>query len=313
MGLEDPRSKGNLPASSAPESVQTHEDYVVDAAVKVATLPRRMSIVSGSEFETRGPGIKRSTERAPNIQDQTRDSDEALSLPLPDKKNKSASFFGKLNAVLLSKPQQEHISKQAQGDAVSQGQFGLDIRHRPFQHSLLLSSRSSLDDEPLNDKNASVDDGDETENGESWSSAEESDLQKATLSAEARTLTELVLDSFWNVFNQRSSELYRQTAGGNQRSSSSTGEDSGFQKVHRSGTIGNNSGLLRGKPRLRGDDNEDDGRVPKRGKIEAGLPGDKLENTRYSCPYRKHDRMRYNIHTHRTCALSWFPTIARLK
>ncbi len=47
-------------------------------------------------------------------------------------------------------------------------------------------------------------------------------------------------------------------------------------------------------------------RPPKRGKIELELPSERIENTRYSCPFRKHSRQRYNIHTHRTCALSCF-------
>ncbi|KAH9211724.1 hypothetical protein DL95DRAFT_411770 [Leptodontidium sp. 2 PMI_412] len=34
---------------------------------------------------------------------------------------------------------------------------------------------------------------------------------------------------------------------------------------------------------------------------------------RFACPLRKHDPKKYSIWSHRSCALSGFPTIARLK
>jgi hypothetical protein len=69
----------------------------------------------------------------------------------------------------------------------------------------------------------------------------------------------------------------------------------------------------RGKCHSRLVDDEDDGRLPKRGKIESDIAPERIEIARYSCPYRKHNRQRYNNHAHKSCALSWFPTIARIK
>jgi hypothetical protein len=61
------------------------------------------------------------------------------------------------------------------------------------------------------------------------------------------------------------------------------------------------------------DGEKDDERPPKRSRNDSNNPNDPSVRIKLSCPYRKRDRRKYNVHTHRTCALSSFPDTARLK
>jgi hypothetical protein len=165
-------------------------------------------------------------------------------------------------------------------------------------------------DTTINDRSDSVN-NEETDIGHSWSSIEDQDCERLHLDIDARDETELTLETFWDIFNHRREELCRQRGAAAQQASSSI--DAG----HESGNAASSSRIWSRPPNSKShqrlNDDEDDGRVPKRRKIESELPPDRIESPRYSCPYRKHNRQRYNIHTHKTCALSWFPTIARVK
>jgi hypothetical protein len=161
-------------------------------------------------------------------------------------------------------------------------------------------------------RECSVTNCNESETAESWSSVEELDFEGPHLDISAREQAELTLETFWDVFNRRREELYRQRAAVDQHVPIPNGP------AHISGDTTSLPVTSAFRPLKRrhsrlGNDDEDDGQSPKRGKSEPGLPWDTTEKLRYSCPYRKHNRQRYNIHTHRTCALSGFSTIARVK
>jgi len=162
-----------------------------------------------------------------------------------------------------------------------------------------------------NDIQNSFDDNDETDNEESWSSVGEKDFERPHLDIMAREEAELTLEKFWDFFNKYTEKICRQRVAGDQQAPSSI--DNGHESGNTAGSslMWNRSSSSKSHQRL--NDDEDDGRAPKRRRIEPELPPDRIENSRYSCPYRKHNRERYSIHTHKTCALSWFPTIARVK
>jgi hypothetical protein len=165
-----------------------------------------------------------------------------------------------------------------------------------------------------NVRETSLSKSDETENGESWSSVEEWEPQRPILDIGAREQTELTIETFWDVFNKRREELCRQRAAADRQAtfSAPTSQFSSKQAASSSAAPYFIPQVC-GNSHSRADDDEDDSRYPKRIRSELELPADRIENPRYSCPYRKHNRQRYNIHTHRTCALSWFTSIARLK
>jgi hypothetical protein len=151
------------------------------------------------------------------------------------------------------------------------------------------------------------------ENEESWSSVEELEPGRPLLDTKAREQTELTIETFWDVFNKHGVKLFRQRAAAGQQGPSSAASSQSSVKKTASLSTTSSISQLYGNIHSRADDDEDDWRFPKRIRSELELPADRIENPRYSCPYRKHNRQRYNIHTHRTCALSWFLTIARLK
>ncbi|KAH6708791.1 hypothetical protein BKA61DRAFT_678648 [Leptodontidium sp. MPI-SDFR-AT-0119] len=161
-------------------------------------------------------------------------------------------------------------------------------------------------------RECSVTNSDESETAQSWLSIEELDFEGPHLDINAREQVELTLETFWDVFNRRIEELYRQRPAVDQQVPAPNAP------AHISGdttslpATSTFRSLKRRHSRF-GNGDEDDGQPPKRGRSEPGLPSDTTEKLRYSCPYRKHNRQRYNIHTHRTCALSGFSSIARVK
>jgi len=190
---------------------------------------------------------------------------------------------------------------------------------RPGNLSSLISSMDGIAaaienlemDITTNDREISFNVNDETDIGESWSSVDDQDYERPHLDIKAREEAELTLETFWDVFNKHIEKICRQRAAGDQQAPSSV--DNGHESGNAAGSSLTWSLPPGSKSHQRFNDDKGDGRAPKRRKIEPNLPPDRIENPRYSCPYRKHNRQRYNIHTHKTCALSWFPTIARLK
>jgi hypothetical protein len=164
-----------------------------------------------------------------------------------------------------------------------------------------------------NVEGSSVSKSDKTENEDSWSSVEELEPQRPLLDMKAREQTELTLETFWDVFNKHREELCRQRAAADRQAPSSATTSQPFAKQAANLSTAPSIPQLCGNSHSRADDDEDDSRYPKRSRTDLELPADRIESPRYSCPYRKHNRQRYNIHTRRTCALSWFSTIARLK
>jgi hypothetical protein len=165
-------------------------------------------------------------------------------------------------------------------------------------------------------RESSLSKSDETENGESWSSVEELEPQRPLLDIEGCEQTELTMETFWDVFNKRREELCRQRAAADRQATSSAPTIRFLSRKKQASSSSTASYFFPqacGNSHSRADGDEDGGRFPKRSRTDLELPADRIENPRYSFPYRKHNRQRYNIHTHRTCALSWFTTIARLK
>jgi hypothetical protein len=60
------------------------------------------------------------------------------------------------------------------------------------------------------------------------------------------------------------------------------------------------------------DRQNDDEQDPKRPKWEQGSPSED-KSLKLACPFRKHNPRKYNMYHHKTCALSSFESIARLK
>jgi hypothetical protein len=237
----------------------------------------------------------------------------ALSSPRSPPKPASPAAFGSLHSVtelqrpVLLKPRYIPLRRHDAEDSGLGGPSGTTSGVEEIAESLTSLEATS------NVRASSIANSDETENGESWSSAGELDCQRPPLDIEAREKTELALETFWDLFNKHREELCRQRATADQQAPTST-PVSLSTKSHAAGSSGA-SGFpqQRGKSHSRPGDDEDDGRLPKRGRIDSNLPPDRAENPRFSCPYRKHNRQRYNIHTHRTCALSCFNTISRVK
>jgi hypothetical protein len=188
----------------------------------------------------------------------------------------------------------------------------LDTSFQHYNHQISFLGSDALE-AARNVQGSSVSKSDETENEDSWSSVEELEPRRPLLDTKAREQTELTIETFWDVFNKHREEICRQRAAADRHapSSATTSQSSAKQAANLSTT--SSIPQLCGNSHSRADDDEDDWRFPKRIRSDLELPADRIENPRYSCPYRKHNRQRYNIHTHRTCALSWFTTISRLK
>jgi hypothetical protein len=122
-----------------------------------------------------------------------------------------------------------------------------------------------------------------------------------------QAMVERVMEEFWVIFNQR-------------------GPSDGLNQESRSSTIINqtqhatNSRTLQRKRKRQG--KEDDYEDSDSGSDERHQPPDKstplanglnTSRSRFACPFRKRDPHRYSIYSHRACALSHWPSIARVK
>jgi hypothetical protein len=121
-------------------------------------------------------------------------------------------------------------------------------------------------------------------------------------------LVDRVMEEFWVMFNQGWSSNFTQHAGNSSGTSqSSNAENANHDKDARH---------LSRRKRQRDDDDPGD----QNGDRNSNPPGKRSsggknseESIKFACPFRKHNPRKYNIYSHRTCTLSHWDTIARLK
>jgi hypothetical protein len=121
-------------------------------------------------------------------------------------------------------------------------------------------------------------------------------------------LVDRVMEEFWVMFNQGWSSNFTQHAGnssGTSRSSNAedTSHDTDVQQPSRR--------KRQREDKDPGDQNGNRNSRPPEKRSSGGK--DSEESIKFACPFRKHNPCKYNIYSHRTCALSHWDTIARLK
>lgn len=153
-----------------------------------------------------------------------------------------------------------------------------------------------------------------TDEEDSWSSEEETTPVIPKLSGDQRNHVERVMETFWDVMNKNWRSYVRERT----KVSGDTGASSANGNSQRTSSSGTSTLLLPwqknlGKRPANDDEKDNEERPPKRNRNDSNNPIDTPEKIKLSCPYRKQNRQKYNVHTHRTCALSGFPDIARVK
>lgn len=156
----------------------------------------------------------------------------------------------------------------------------------------------------------------ETEEEDSWSSEFEEDAtpKPPTLTGDRRNRVEQVMETFWDLMNKSwKYRIYEMTRNPGEAGASSITNESASQTTSATSSLLIPSQKSLGKRPANDDERDNEERQPKRNRDNSNLSADASEKIKYSCPYRKHNRRRYNVHTHRTCALTGFPDIARIK
>jgi hypothetical protein len=121
-----------------------------------------------------------------------------------------------------------------------------------------------------------------------------------------QALMSRIMEEFWVIFNQDWDPGSKECAGASSSPSSMPGNAAG--PAFRSPLPFNQ------RKRQRQDEPPDGDNRGNNGPPESTGPcNTPMDSTRLACPFRKHDTLRYSIHTHRMCALSYWKTIARVK
>lgn len=122
------------------------------------------------------------------------------------------------------------------------------------------------------------------------------------------TLVDRVMEEFWVMFNQGWTSNNNQHAG----NSTGTSQSSGVENTNC------DADARQSYPRKRQRGDEDPG--DQSGDRNSQPPGKKTskgedpeEIVKFACPFRKHNSRKYNIYSHRSCTLSHWDTIARVK
>jgi hypothetical protein len=154
-----------------------------------------------------------------------------------------------------------------------------------------------------------------TDEEESWWSEEETTSQVLKLSGDQRNYVKRVMETFWDVMNKNWRSYVRErTAASGAANASSAAGNSQETSLGASTALAPSQKSL-GKRAADDDERDDEERPPKRSRNNPNSTTDPLEKIKLSCPYRKRNRQKYNVnvHTYRTCALTGFPDIARVK
>jgi hypothetical protein len=155
-----------------------------------------------------------------------------------------------------------------------------------------------------------------TDEEDSWSSEFEENItpKPPTLTGDQRNRVEQVMETFWDVMNKNwKYRIYEKTRNPGEAGASSTTNETTSQTTSGTSSLLIPSQKSLGKRPANDDERDNEERQPKRNRDDSNLSADASEKIKYSCPYRKHNRRKYNVHTHRTCALTGFPDIARIK
>ena len=155
-----------------------------------------------------------------------------------------------------------------------------------------------------------------TDEEDSWSSEFDEDVtpKPPTLTGDQRNRVEEVMETFWDVMNKNwKYHIYETTRNPGEAGASSTTNETTSQTTSATSSLLIPSQKSLGKRPANDDERDNEERQPKRNRDDSNLSADASEKIKYSCPYRKHNRKKYNVHTHRTCALTGFPDIARIK
>jgi len=151
---------------------------------------------------------------------------------------------------------------------------------------------------------------------DSWSSEFEEDVTPnlPTLTGDQRNRVEQVMETFWDVMNKNwKYRINEKTRNPGEAGASCTTNATTSQTTSGTSSLLIPSQKSLGKRPANNDERDNEERQPKRNRDDSNLSADASEKIKYSCPYRKHNRRKYNVHTHRTCALTGFPDIARIK
>jgi hypothetical protein len=228
-----------------------------------------------------------------------------------------------------------HSSPAAEiGEALSEASQ-IDARCRNFTRSRSLSqTRSTSSNESViafmatpRSRSADTEEGTslitsrkrsnlETEEEDNWSSEFEEDVtsKPPTLTGDRRNRVEQAMETFWDLMNKSwKYRIYEMTRNPGEAGASSITNGSASQTTSATSSLLIPSQKSLGKRPANDDERDNEERQPKRNRDNSNLSADASEKVKYSCPYRKHNRRRYNVHTHRTCALTGFPDIARIK
>jgi hypothetical protein len=137
----------------------------------------------------------------------------------------------------------------------------------------------------------------------------EKNLLRPILSPMKQDLVDRIMAEFWTIVNQEWAANLTKCAGETPASSSPSCTNGNL--------IGGSSPQVANRKRQR-DDGEDlppednNGRTPKRPNSQPERPPPK-NSVKFACPYRKHSPHTYTIYKHRSCALSHWDTVARVK
>jgi hypothetical protein len=134
-------------------------------------------------------------------------------------------------------------------------------------------------------------------------------LMRPMLSPMKQALVDRIMEDFWVIFDQGWSANVTKCTGKTPTSSASQGAFQSF--------VGSSSSSNGSYKRQRDDggfppDENDDG-TPRRLKPRVTSPKDRETILKLACPFRKHDPRTYGVQNYRSCALSSWDTVARVK
>lgn len=137
----------------------------------------------------------------------------------------------------------------------------------------------------------------------------EKNLLRPVLSPMKQALVDRIMDEFWTIINQEWASNLTKCAGETPASSSPPGSNGSL--------TGGSSPRMANRKHQRDDEDEtppddNNGRTPKRPNSQPERTPPK-NGVKFACPYRKHDPHKYTIYKHRSCALSHWDTVARVK
>ena len=152
-----------------------------------------------------------------------------------------------------------------------------------------------------------------TDEEDIWSSEEEATPEAPKLSGDQRNSVERVMETFWDVMNKNWRSYVRERTTASSAAGASSADRSSQQTSSGASTALHPSQKSLGKRLANDDARDNEERPPKRHRNDSTNKTDASERIKLSCPYRKRNKRKYNVYSHRTCALSGFPDIARVK